>query len=149
MPLLSQIPTEDLIQRLKTSQLDERSSISVTILGRGDAALSALWAAGARPMSGINPSLPDMLYTLISKQIVGRIRTTSFGLHVTANTTRQDVIAMGERRGFTLPDSSKFDPAVFPACYVVLTQGSDLLETMENIMKNERSVTGVNFNYFE
>jgi hypothetical protein len=90
-----------------------------------------------------------VLYTLASKEVAGRIRTNSFGLHVVPGTTRDQIVEMGRRRGFVLSDTDYFSSSSFPACYVTLTDGHDLLSTMESTIKNEQAVGLVNFNYFE
>lgn len=127
----------------------QRTAAIRAILDGGSAAIRELENAGAKPMAGIAPRSIDVLYTLATRRLNGRVRTNSFGLHLLGGTTREQVVEMGQRRGFVLRDGVKCDPSMSPACYVVLKQGQDLLEAMANVMRQETSVRNVNFDYFE
>ncbi len=145
----SQASTTSLVNLFKTATPSERMAILNAILDRGYSALPELKAAGAKPMTTISPPMIDILYTLISKRPEGRIRTTSFGLHVEPRTTRQQVIEIGRRWGFILRDGDPFDPSMSPSCYVTLAQGVELLPILEKLVRSEPAVNGVNFNYVE
>jgi len=145
----SQTSTANLVNSLKTAGPPERLAISNAILDRGYAALPGLKAAGAKPMTNISPPMSDILYTLITRRLEGRIRTTSFGLHVESGTTREKVLEIGGRWGFILRDSDRFDPSMSPSCYVTLVDGMELLAVMESLVRNEPAIKGVNFNNVE
>jgi hypothetical protein len=127
----------------------QRTAAIRAILDGGSAAIRELENAGAKPMSGIAPRPVDVLYTLTTRRLNARIRTNSFGLHLVGGTTRDQVVEMGQRRGFVLREGVKCDPRMSPACYVILKQGQDLLETMASVIKQESLVRNVNFDYFE
>jgi len=68
---------------------------------------------------------------------------------VQPGTTRDDVVAMGHRYGFTLFDYEQCKPNSSPSCYVNLEKGRHLEVVIRNLLASEENVVTINLNYFE
>lgn len=142
-------PTSQLISGLDTADAQQRKMLAKAILKRGDQAIAELRNAGAKPASGISPRLMDLLYSLATESADGNISRNSFGIHLSPGTTRQQVVEIGKKWGFTLRQNDQCDPGSEPACYVTLKKGKDVFETMRNLITEEPAIHNLNFNHFE
>lgn len=145
----SSLSVSNLVAQIASGPASQRTQAMAEVLSRGVAIVPELLSAGAQPMSGLSPRRIDVLYSILSGHREGRYRTSSFGLQVEPETTRQEIVAMGERHGFVLPDDQLIDPANSPCCYVMLRQGDDLWDVLGRILSTEAKVTTVNLNYVE
>jgi hypothetical protein len=146
---LSSLRISDLAAQLVSGTADQRVQATAEVLRRGVSAVPELLAAGAQPMSGLSPRRLDVLYSILSAHRDGRYRTNSFGLHVEPGTTRQEIISMGERYGFVLPDEQSIEIANAPCCYVMIREGGELWEAIARVLSTEAKVNTVNLNYIE
>jgi hypothetical protein len=140
---------EDFVSDLSADKADKRVASTALVLSKGVAALPALRDAGAKPMSGLQPRRLDVIYSILSAEREARFRTDEFGLHVEPGTGRADILAMGERHGFILPDGEAVDAGSWPSCYVRLREGRDLWDVLGQVLAGESKVLTVNLNYVE
>lgn len=146
---LSSLKISDLANQLGSGAASQRVQATAAILSKGVSAVDELLAAGAQPMSGLSPRRIDILYSILSGHREGRYRTNSFGLHVEPGTTREQIVSMGERYGFILPNDRPIETADAPCCYVTIREGAELWDVVARVLANEPSVTTVNLNYIE
>jgi hypothetical protein len=139
----------DLAAQIDLGAGSQRVLAASEVLGRGVSAVPDLLAAGAQPMSGLSPRRIDVLYSILSGQREGRYRTNSFGLHVVPGTTKEEIVALGERHGFVVPNDQSIETSNAPCCYVTIRDGREMWEVLAGLLSREAKVATVNLNYVE
>jgi hypothetical protein len=146
---ISRLSVEKLVQMMESSNGVDRAAASAELFRRGRKVLTDLQAAGAKIIGTLNPPRLDVVYSLIQGLPPGQYRTDSFGLHLEPNTSRKDIIRMGEKYGFVLPHEEPFHTDHVPNCYVRLKPGKQLGAVLRDLLSNEPLVITINLNYYE
>jgi hypothetical protein len=146
---ISRLSVEKLVQMMESSNGVDRAAASAELFRRGRKVLTDLQAAGAKIIGTLNPPRLDVVYSLIQGLPPGQYRTDSFGLHLEPNTSRKDIIRMGEKYGFVLPHEESFHTDHVPNCYVRLKPGKQLGAVLRDLLSNEPLVITINLNYYE
>lgn len=145
-----ELPDEGIVTGFRSSDPDEQRMALRSILAMPrDDAEALLREIGAKPMQSVAPPLQDVALSLLLREGGAPFRTAGFGVHLAPWATDKDVVAMGERHGFFLPEGEEVDPEAAPAAYVTLAAGQDLFSVMEAVLTAEEAVTSVNLEHFE
>jgi RNA polymerase sigma factor (sigma-70 family) len=140
-------PIGILVAELESADGGTRLVATKELFSRGQAAISELEKAGARVLSTITPRRVDVVYSLLKGLPDGNYMRNSFGIHLDALASAEDVARMGKQYGFALAGNYTKDAR--PNCYVTLDQGKKLTEVMQALLANEFRVVNVNLNYVE
>ncbi len=144
-----------LIADLSSDDGQKRVAATKALFALGQEALDPLKEAGAKqisPLSTADTRRLDIVYSLLDGLKPTPVapgagyKPDSFGLRV-EDCTRDDLVAMGKKYGFTLTGDYRADGR--PSCYVKLTAGKDLAEVLRAILSAEPRVISVNLNYYE
>lgn len=138
----------ELVKHVNSKDGAERLVASQELLRRGKGVVADLKSAGVRPMATLSPPRADVIYSLLVGLPPGDYRRDSFGISAEAGTGREELVAMGQRHGFTL-SSNRLNLSGTPTCYVQLEPGKDLLAVMKAVIMSEPRVVTVNLNYRE
>jgi hypothetical protein len=148
----SDTSTEELIVHLDAGEGTLRAAATSELFRRGRRVLAVFEQQGARPMETITPPRRDVVMTLIAgldKSVQAPFRRNSFGLHLDPNVTRDQVVQMGRRHGFRLPDGAALRADAAPSVYVELSGDARLENVLQAVLSSEPSVRTVNLNYTE
>jgi len=127
-----------------------RIEASRALFRLGPAVAPLLERAGARPMRTISASRGDVIYTLLSGKLsLADADPDTFGVHLEANVSAQDVDRMGRAHGFSILSPGQCRPDLSPACYVHLLSGKRLADVLRDVLTSEPRVTTVSLNYVE
>lgn len=151
LPSLDEV--QGAIPLLASTDKTKRLEATKTLFKLDRQALEALTKAGATTATtegprGLSNRRLDMVFTLI----VGlpaksdRYRSTSFGLFMEKDTTREQMLEMGKKYGFRVDN---FDLDHYPSCWVQLTGQGNLQQVMREVLMNEPDVITVRLNYVE
>jgi len=147
---VSQEAVAALLRQANGSDPAARLEASRTLFRLGPAIAPQLERAGARPMRTISTSRGDVIYTLLSGKLgLADADPNTFGVHVEANTSAQDVDRMGRAHGFSILAPGQCRPDLSPACYVHLLSGKRLADVLRDVLTSEPRVTTVSLNYVE
>jgi hypothetical protein len=148
---------EKLIADLNSADGAVRTAATRELFARGKAVLPDLKKAGAKqitPFGTVDGTRRiDAVYSLIEglQPNLPRARagytSDSFGLHVAAGTTADDVAAMAKKYGFTPAGDFRADTR--PNVYVKLAPGKPLEDVLKRILAEEPKATTINLNYVE
>jgi hypothetical protein len=150
-------PVEKLTADLNSADGEVRTAATRELFARGKAVLPDLKKAGAKqitPFGTIDGTRRiDAVYSLVEglqpnlPRALAGYTTDSFGLHVAAGTTADDVAAMAKKFGFAPAGDFRADTR--PNVYVKLTPVKALQDVLKRILCEEPKVTTINLNYFE
>lgn len=136
-----------LVRALDSPDGIERTTATRELFRLGGGILPLLANAGAQPMATASSSRLDDVYSLLRGLPIGDdVRRDSFGVRLSPGATRQDVVTIGRRQGFTLPADAAFVPGAYPNCYVRLLPGHGLEATLRNVLEDEPLVVSVILN---
>ena len=133
-----------------------RTTATKALFDLGQDALEPLKAAGAKqisPFGTIGSTRLDMVYSLLDglrpnpPQRRAGYLTNGFGLTIEEGCTRDVLVKMGARHGFTV--AGEPNPKTRPSCYVTLSPGRSLPDVLKAVLSAEPMVVTVNLNYFE
>jgi len=127
-----------------------RLSATRELFLRGPSIVEPLESAGALTMGTLSPPRGDVVYSLLKGELsTANAAPATFGLHVEAGTTTQDVERMGRAHGFRLLPAAICRPNQSPSCYVQLVPGRRLADVLRDILTTEAQVRTVNLNQVE
>jgi hypothetical protein len=128
---------------------NERTASTAELFRRGRTVVSELEKAGAKPIAALRPTRLDVIYSLIAGLKPGAYMADSFGLHLESEVKQDEVVHIGERYGFTLPETETLRHGSAPTCYVELKPGRELVSVLQDLLSNEPMVITINLNYYE
>jgi hypothetical protein len=150
------MPIEALIVELASKDGSKRVAATLEIFRRGKAVLPDLKKAGAKqiaPFGTIGSRRLDVVFSLIEGLPPnppgnrGGYRSGGFGLVFEKGTSKEDVMHLGKKHGFSLSGTFRADGV--PNCYVNLDHGKSLADVLRQVLTTEPKVVSVNLNYFE
>jgi RNA polymerase sigma factor (sigma-70 family) len=151
-------PVAKLIADLDSPDGSVRVAATKELFRRGKDVLADLKQAGAKQIAPFGGTVDgtrrlDLVYSLLEglppnlPQLAISYKTDSFGLHVTKGTTKEAIVVMGNKYGFTLAGEFRADTR--PNCYVKIAAGKSLAQVMQDVLSHEPAVTTLNLNYVE
>lgn len=149
------VSIETLVADLNSPDGQKRIAASAEIFRRGKAVLPDLKKVGAKqvtPFGTILSSRLNAVYSLIEGLPANPVdklagySTSRIGLILEKGTTKEEVIQMGKKYGFSL---GNFRGDTVPNCYVTLDKGKSLADVMQQVLKTEPKLISVHLHYFE
>ena len=140
----------ELLAAVNGAEAGARLSATRELFLRGPSIVGQLESAGALAMGTLSPPRGDVVYSLLKGELsTANAAPATFGLHVEAGTSMQDVERMGRAHGFRLLPAAVCRPNQSPSCYVQLVPGRRLADVLRDILTTEAQVRTVNLNQVE